>query len=63
MADRDHLIAWPDANSQQRQVQSRGTVRNSAGVLSTRKAGEFLLKCGYFWPLGNPSREDHPLNR
>ena len=58
MADRDHLVARPDAQGEQGQVQRRRAAGDRAGVAGADVGGELLLERGHLGPLGDPAGED-----
>ena len=58
VADRHHLVARPDADGEEREVQRGGAVRDGAGVGGADVGGELGLEGGDLRPLGEPAGED-----
>ena len=63
VADRDHLVAGPDAEGEQGQVQRRRAARDGAGVRRADVRGELLLEGRDLRPLRDPAGEDRPAGR
>src|SRR5881394_737618 len=53
----DHLVAWPDAQCDQHQVQRDCTVAHADGILCAREGGKLVLElCDEAAFAGNPCR-------
>ena len=63
MTDGDHLVAGPDAEGQQSEVQCGRAARHRARVRRADGRGELALEGGDLRTLGDPSRQDHAASR
>ena len=63
VADGDDLVARPDADGQQRQVQRRRAVRDGAGVRRADELGELALERRDLRALRDPAGEDDAAGR
>ena len=63
VADRDHLVARPDAEGQQRQMQRRRAVRNGAGMRRADELRELPLEGRDLRSLRDPAAEDDAARR
>ena len=58
VADGDHLVAGPDAQGQEREVQRRGAVADRTGVRRPDQRGELALEARHLRTLREPPRPD-----
>ncbi len=58
VADGDHLVAGPDADGQQRQMQRGGAVGHGAGVRRADRGGELRLEGRDLRALGDPAGQN-----
>jgi hypothetical protein len=60
MADGDHLVAGPDADSAQGEVEGRGAVGDCRRVWSANEVGELTLERRDLWALRDPATHQRP---
>src|SRR5262245_34710353 len=63
MTNRHNLIARPNPNRQERQMQSGRAAGNSAGILRPDAGSKLAFECSHFRSLGNPAGEQGSSDR
>src|SRR5262245_4761514 len=63
MTHRHNLIARPNSNRQERQMQSSRAAGNSAGIIRPNAGSKLAFECSHFMSLGNPAGEQGSSDR
>jgi len=50
VGDSDHLVAWPDSERQERQMQRSSPARNADARMRAAVGREFRFECSKVWP-------------